>query len=553
VLRRLTVFAGVFTMGSAAAVLADDAAARQDVTDCVVNLIGKSLVAANIDGPVAEYRLLDTTRAYAQLKLDESGESADLARRHAAHYRALLESARDAWESRPAAEWLEGHRHLIDNVRVALDWSFSPAGDAAIGVALTLAALPLWFQLSLLSETYERVQRARAATPADHDAMRLDAALAWSLMQIKGSVAETRAAWNRVFERAHALGDADYQLRALWGLWSGRLNSGNLKEALTLAQRFHDLAAQQVDRADFFVGDRMVGYTLHLLGDQAAARRYIERMLGGYVVPVTGAQIIRFVFDQRATSRCFLARIQWLQGFADQAMRLVDNIVDSALAGRAALTLCQVLVQAACPLALLVGDWAAAERFVGMLNDHATRHGLEFWQTWGRSYHGLLLIRRGDAAGLQRLDAAIRDLRSIEFGIYFTSFLGAFAEGLGQAGETAQALAVIDQALARSDANDERWCVADLLRIKGDLLLQGGAPGAAAEAETHFLQALDWARQQEVWSWELRVATSLARLWGGLGRVVAARELLAASYGRFTEGFATADLLAAKALLDALT
>ena len=78
----------------------------------------------------------------------------------------------------------------------------------------------------------------------------------------------------------------------------------------------------------------MIGYTLHLMGDQTRARQHIERMLSRYEVPIIGAHIIRYVFDQRATAQCFLARILWLQGFPDQAIRLVKSIVDGAEAVR---------------------------------------------------------------------------------------------------------------------------------------------------------------------------------------------------------------------------
>jgi predicted ATPase len=95
--------------------------------------------------------------------------------------------------------------------------------------------------------------------------------------------------------------------------------------------------------------------------------------------------------------------------------------------------------------------------------------------------------------------------------------------------------------------------IAELLRVKGELHLLQGAPGAAAAAENHFRQALDWARQQGALSWELRAATSLARLLRDRDRVDEARDLLAPIYDRFTEGFGTADLQAAKRLIDALS
>jgi predicted ATPase len=91
-----------------------------------------------------------------------------------------------------------------------------------------------------------------------------------------------------------------------------------------------------------------------------------------------------------------------------------------------------------------------------------------------------------------------------------------------------------------------------LLRIKGELLLLQDAPGAVAAAEDYFRQALDWALQQGALSWELRAATSLARLLRNRGRSVDASACLQPVYDRFTEGFDTADLKTAKAVLDDL-
>ena len=127
------------------------------------------------------------------------------------------------------------------------------------------------------------------------------------------------------------------------------------------------------------------------------------------------------------------------------------------------------------------------------------------------------------------------------------------AEALGRAGQIAAGLAAIEEAIVRSERSEERWAIAEMLRIKGEFFLLQSAPGAAAAAEGHFRQALDWARRQGALSWELRAATSLARLLSDQGRSADATALLQPVYGRFTEGFATADLKAAKGLLDELS
>jgi predicted ATPase len=130
-------------------------------------------------------------------------------------------------------------------------------------------------------------------------------------------------------------------------------------------------------------------------------------------------------------------------------------------------------------------------------------------------------------------------------------FRGTLAGALGDAGQIAEGLAIIEETLEQVERTEERWPIAEFLRIEGELLLLQGVREAAAAAEDHFRQALDWARRQGA-SWELRAAMSLARLLLDQGRPADAVALLQPVYDRFTEGFDTADLKAAKALLDTL-
>jgi predicted ATPase len=131
------------------------------------------------------------------------------------------------------------------------------------------------------------------------------------------------------------------------------------------------------------------------------------------------------------------------------------------------------------------------------------------------------------------------------------SFLGLLAGLYIKAENSSEALKLLDEALLRVDRLDERWFEAELHRLKGEALL-AGSPERAAEAETCYHRALAVARNQGARLWELRTATSLARLWRGQGRRAEARDLIAPVYGWFTEGFDTADLKDAKALLDEL-
>jgi predicted ATPase/DNA-binding winged helix-turn-helix (wHTH) protein len=558
VLRRLAVFASAFSLEAAGAVVASPGLAPSEVVDGLVSLVTKSLVAAEVDGTIASYRLLDTTRAYALEKLAESGELEAVARCHAEYYRDLFESAETEWDTRPTAEWLADYGRQIDDLRAALDWAFSPRGNASVGVALTVAAVPLWFQLSLVDECLGCVERALAALdiaagPDERRRMQLYAALGWLQMYATARLKSSTAAWRTALRLAEELGDTDYQLRALWALWADRTNHAEFREALTLASQFRSLSARAGNVADQLVGDRMTGASLHFLGNQAGARECIERMLGRYTTPVSRSHVVRFQFDQRVTARITLARVLWLQGLADQALREVKSNIEHAVSINHTLSLCNALAQGACPIALLVGDFVTAERYTAMLRSHTGKNTLNVWRAYADCFDGERLIRCGDLdMGLSLLRPAVDDLWRAGFAQYHTPFVVALALGLVDAGGVADALVMIDEALERCERTGEGWALAELHRARGKTLLSRRASGANQAAEVVFLQSLNIAREQEVLSWELRAATSLARLLHDQGRPGDAMVLLQPVYDRFTEGFDTVDLKAAKALLDTL-
>ena len=192
-----------------------------------------------------------------------------------------------------------------------------------------------------------------------------------------------------------------------------------------------------------------------------------------------------------------------------------------------------------------------ADGYVRMLLDHSTRYGLSFWLAFGRCYQGQLVIRRGDVTtGLQLLRTGLSEF--IE-GNATSRFIAAqMAEALLQAGRIGEGLAVIEGAIERSESDEQLWATAELLRIKGELVRMRGIPEASAAAEEQFRQALQLSRQQGALSSELRAATSLAQMLRDQGRSAEAVALLQPVYDRFTEGFDTADLKAAKTLLDTL-
>jgi predicted ATPase/DNA-binding winged helix-turn-helix (wHTH) protein len=558
VLRRVAVLPGSFMLEAACAVAADGVIAASDVTDSISNLVSKSMIAGTLSGALVRYRLLETTRAYALEKLSGSDEFDPTARRHAEYYRAVFERAASEWEMHSTDEWLAAYAGCIDNLRAALDWAWTPRGDAAIGVALTAAALPLWIQLSLWDECRARVDRAladldRASSRGTRDEMQLWAARAWSLFNSKGPAPETVAAWTNALQMAEHLANLDYQLRALWGLWACHLARGEYPNALALADRFAQLAQGQSDPDDALVGERMKGSSLHYLGDQTGARHHFDRWLDQYVPPVRRSHSVRFQFDQQIVARLTLARTLWLQGLPDQALHLACSSVEDARAIDHGVSLSYALAFGACPVALWVGDLSTAEHFVTLLRNVSTRPGLRGWNDWVRYFEGVLAIRRGDGdSGLPLMRGALDTLGARTIALQSPAFMGEFAAALGMAGQVEEGLAAIEAALAKWRRDSGLWCEPELLRIHGELRLLNGETGAARAAQQLFLQGLDCAYGQGALSWELRCATSLSRLWRNEHRIGDAYLVLAPILARFEEGFASADLMIAQALLDEL-
>jgi predicted ATPase len=552
--RALGMFVGGFTVEAAAVVVAGAAETPCDAIDRLADLVAKSLVVADVSRTEPRFRLLDTIRAYAIEQLDASGERARLVRRHAEYYRDLFERAEADAPSRPAAEWLADYAPEIDNLRAALDWAFSPGGDRSTRVALVVAAIPVWLQLSMVDECRSRVEQALALvapeTPIDARAeMKLQSALSASLLYTKGATPAAGQASATAMRLAESLGDTEYQLRALWELWVHRNNTGEYAAALAVAQKFYSLALKHADPATSRIADRMIGTSYHYLGDQKNAWIYIERMLSAEVNPHRHSPLIRFWFDEKVAGRIVLARILWLRGLADQAWRTVQSAVGDAEALGDRSTLCYAFSHGSC-LVLWLGNLVAAECYAEMLLDLSRKHGFGPWGDFASRLKGVVLVKTGDLkTGLTLLRGGLDEINDPDFGLWFLTGLTELAEALGHAGRIAEGLAAIKRGIDQSQMS---WLAPELLRIKGELLLLQGTAGTIEAVESVFRQALDGARQQETLAWELRAATSLARLLHTQGRSADGLAILQPVYERFTEGFDTADLKLAEGLLAVL-
>ena len=392
--RGLGIFAGGFTVEAAEAVATDPAATGIDAIDRLADLVAKSLVVADVSGAKPRFRLLDTTRAYVIEKLDESGERERIARSHAAYYRDLFERAEKETAVRPTGEWLANYAREIDNLRAALDWAYCCDGDTEIGVALTVAAVPLWMRLSLHKECRSRAKQALGTlgtegTEYPREEMKLHAALGTSTAEAP----EMGAAFTKALEIAERISDTEYQLRALGGLFFFHTASNRHRAALPLAQSFHDLAETGSDLSAQLFGQHIMGLAKHFLGDQISARRNLEQALTRLTAADHERDVIRFQIDVQMSTLAFLARVLWLQGFLDKAVRTAEISIEEAQTTGHALSQCLALALAACPIALWTGNLAAAAHYAGMLLEQARQHGIPLWSAYGSTFEKTVALR----------------------------------------------------------------------------------------------------------------------------------------------------------------
>jgi len=192
---------------------------------------------------------------------------------------------------------------------------------------------------------------------------------------------------------------------------------------------------------------------------------------------------------------------------------------------------------------------ASAEEAIAL----AQEHGLAEWLPWGHFHHGWALADLGQLAeGIAEMEIGIAGFRKMG-GVPRQQYaIACLARSYSQAGQAEKALAMLDAAIAQVEGSGEKVDLAEMLRLKAEIVLLRDA-SATAQAERLMRTAFDFARAQEARWWQLRTATSLARVLRDSKRRDEARTILADIYNWFTDGFDTADLKEAKALLDELS
>jgi class 3 adenylate cyclase/predicted ATPase len=359
----------------------------------------------------------------------------------------------------------------------------------------------------------------------------------------------TREAFESACKLSAELGDRRKELQAIFGLWGHfwmRAQHHRAKELgemlLARADQLHDLMA-------LIVGWRCLGSTLFTLGDFVGAREHLHRAVALGQQPISEASSLTYTVDPCIAAQLLLAWDLWILGYPEQALR-------NALQARSQATQRDDAYTAAfayyvtSAVQLLRGETqaslASAEQSLALSREHH----INLYALYSRFGRGCALAKLGQLeAAMAEIRGGIEEARRINLGYMRGFMLGWLATIQAERGEPEIALSTLDEALEQTNDVTGRAWEAELLRLRGDALL-AARPEAAAEAERDYADALTVARKQSARSLELRAATSLARLLRAQGRNNEARAQLAPALGWFTEGFDTADLKEAKAVLD---
>jgi predicted ATPase len=246
-----------------------------------------------------------------------------------------------------------------------------------------------------------------------------------------------------------------------------------------------------------------------------------------------------------------VARVLWALGYPDQAVQRSQEALTMAHALAHPYSLADTLSEGV-QVHANRREWQTVQAHAEAWLALATEHGFARHAAQGTCVLGWALAGQGQVEeGIAQMRQGLAALRAQGTAVGMPAWLARLAEAYGQVGQVGEGVHLVAEALAVVDTTGERGNEAELHRLHGVLLLRQTVPDTPA-AEVCFQQALDVARRQQAKSWELRAAMSLSRLWQRQGKRPEARELLAPIYGWFTEGFDTADLQDARALLEEL-
>jgi class 3 adenylate cyclase/predicted ATPase len=501
------------------------------------------------------------TRLVASELVYQRGVSPDAAYRfkHAlvrdAAYGSLLRDSRRELHALIAQALQAQSGELMETQPELFAWHYAEAGLVEQSVGFWAKAGQRSAARSALAEAAAQFQKGLdqlALLPGNPERLRQQlefrSALGAVLIAVKGfSAAETGDAYAHARELWEQLGSPSDFIQVPYGQSLYHAVRGELDLAQRLDEDLLRLSRKRNDTAGLVMAHWSSGRDLMFVGRFASSRSHLEQALALYDPIAHESLVERAGFHFQVVLRAYLGIVLFCLGFPDQALECSGAAIAEARRLPHPPSLLTSLTFG-CRLLSLVGDDTALEELADEVNAVTVEQGLPFWRAIGTVYQGWVKAKDGYVTeAVSLLHGGSSAYRATGAEIWMPHHLALLARAHEIAGQVEEAVTLVDEALEIVQRTGERWFAAELYRHKGELMLR---QEHSAGAEELYRKALTIAAEQEAKLWELRAAASLARLRREQGRNAEARDVLAPIYGWFTEGFNTADLNEAKALLD---
>lgn len=506
VFRRIAPFVGHFTLEGARYVAGEPGAGAGEIFDAIAGLVEKSLIATRIDETQAQYRLLDTTRAYALEKLEEHGEFGPISLRHAEYLIQQLESQKEMLSGQPRVERVAAYSWQLSNVRSALEWSFGSHGNDEIATRLAAASTQLFMELALLIEWQAWAEQAMARLADQHRNSRQDRAR---------------------------------QLILLNGLYLYSSWTTDIQRALDAAARSQEVALKTQDSDDMARAESMLGMANHLAGNHPVAQAHFEAGLR-YLASGPRSRAGYHLYHPASFLLVGMARCLLYRGVLDQSLEYARLAIEEGEKSGLPTILCRSLILVL-PVYLALDDWRRSEQHIVRLTDLSAAHALKAYHAMATGFRGRwLLLQNNVRDGVPLLKRASEELEAERHEMLNMDFVADLGAGLAISGQHEEALTLVVNALAAQERGGKLLNVPTLMRVKG-LILASRSAGDFPEAEKSLLLSIDLAKRQSATLLEVRAAADLAELLLKQDRVPEACKHLSAAVDRMPAGILSPD------------
>lgn len=552
-LRSLSVFAGLFRLPDVSAIAAANGLDPLKAHGLVERLIDKSLIYVSSQHGERNLRLLESTRAFAMERLRDAGEHSEVHRLHARRVLALFEEATEALENSDKELWMGEYAHRINDARNAMNWAFGQGGDQMIGIRLTASLIPLWNELSSLSEMQSRVERSLlAAREIAHCpkelTMKLIAARASGMTFAQHLPLETEKAWKECYSLGVESKDKKYQIFGLWGLCSFLIFNGRPREGIERLQEFVALTEAESDSTAVDEATRMIATAEIYIGETASARSKLEHLAAKNRRMSDPVRFARFQAERGVAVRCTLSLALWASGEVSLANQVALAAVERAEISGHVVSHFTALAVFAVPVSFWSGEYDFTSRFLEAIDIIGQREDLGMWREACAFYACALRAKRGELHAATEMIVKLKELVSRNV-LRAPMHYCMTADALLAAGELEEARTHIEQAEKLAFEQDANWCLPEILRVSALIDLEDGQ---LEKAERLLRQAIARAVKIGGRALQLRAELSLSQKFEREGQSTTALKLLRSACSNFSAAETFPELIDARKRVEVL-